>query len=75
MRQHETNSDEMHGKFGSPRHYIYRHMPLHYQQRLVQNPLCLPHLWTCGPALPPCCHGLMCYDGNAKRGRHCVARK
>jgi hypothetical protein len=50
-------------------------MPLHYQQRLVQNPLCLPHLWTCGPALPPCCHGLMCYDGNAKRGRHCVARK
>ena len=36
--------------------------------------MCLPHIWTCGPGLPPCCPGLMCYDGNAKRGRHCVAR-
>jgi hypothetical protein len=74
MKQHEMNSDENHGKFGSSRHHIFRIMPLHYQQRLVQNPPCLPNVWTCGPSLPPCCHGLMCYDGNAKRGRYCVAK-
>ena len=38
------------------------------------QPMCLPNIWTCGPGLPACCPGLMCYDGNAKRGRHCVAR-
>jgi hypothetical protein len=41
---------------------------------LQAQPTCLPHVWTCGPGLPPCCPGLMCYDGNAKRGRQCVAR-
>jgi hypothetical protein len=74
MKQQETNSDETRGKFGFPRHHIFRLMPLHYEQQLVKNPPCLPHVWTCGPGLPPCCDGLMCYDGNAKRGRHCVAR-
>ncbi len=47
------------------------------QQYLPPNqpqPMCLPNIWTCGPGLPPCCPGLMCYDGNAKRGRHCLAR-
>jgi hypothetical protein len=43
------------------------------QQQQMQQ-MCLPNVWTCGPNLPPCCPGLMCYDGNAKRGRHCVAR-
>lgn len=45
------------------------------QQQLPQvQPICLPQIWTCGPGLPECCPGLMCYSGNAKRGRHCVAR-
>ena len=45
------------------------------QQQLPQfQQMCSPHIWTCGPNFPPCCPGLMCYDGNAKRGRHCVAR-
>lgn len=48
-------------------------LPIQQYQPQVQ-PTCLPHVWTCGPDLPPCCAGLMCYDGNAKRGRHCVAR-
>jgi hypothetical protein len=53
---------------------MFRLMPLHYQQQLMHSPPCLPHIWTCGPGLPPCCPGLTCYEGNAKRGRHCVAR-
>jgi hypothetical protein len=44
------------------------------QQHQQVQPVCLPHIWTCGQGLPPCCPGLMCYDGNAKRGRQCVAR-
>lgn len=55
------------------RQMLYPLVPMHHQQPQVQ-PTCLPHVWTCGPGLPPCCAGLMCYDGNAKRGRHCVAR-
>jgi hypothetical protein len=49
-------------------------MPVHYQQQAMHAPLCLPHGWTCGPGLPTCCSGLVCYDGNAKRGAHCVSR-
>ncbi|CAF3334090.1 unnamed protein product [Rotaria socialis] len=44
----------------------------HYQSQY--QPTCLPHIWTCGPGLPQCCPGLMCFDGNAKRGRYCAAR-
>ena len=55
------------------RQMMYPLLPIHQYQPQVQ-PTCLPHVWTCGPGLPPCCAGLMCYDGNAKRGRHCVAR-
>jgi hypothetical protein len=72
--QQETNFDAPYKKFGSSRQHLFRMMPLHHQQPLIQSPPCLPHVWTCGPDLPPCCPGLMCYDGNAKRGRHCVAR-
>ncbi len=73
-KQHEPNSDETNKKFGSHRQQMFRLMPLHYQQQLMHSPPCLPHIWTCGPGLPPCCPGLTCYEGNAKRGRHCVAR-
>ena len=61
-----TNSDD-----NSPnrRQFAYPLAPGQQHQ-----PACLPHVWTCGPGLPPCCAGLMCYDGNAKRGRQCVAR-
>ncbi|CAF0806940.1 unnamed protein product [Adineta steineri] len=48
-------------------------MPIQQYAPQMQ-PMCLPNIWTCGPGLPPCCPGLMCYDGNAKRGRHCLAR-
>jgi hypothetical protein len=75
MKKHDGNSDEIYRKFGSPRQNIFRLMPLHYQQQVLQTPSCLPHGWTCGPNLPPCCSGLMCYDGNAKRGRHCISRR
>ena len=74
MKQRPTNYDETGRKFGSSRQNIFRFMPLNYHQQIVQNPVCLPQVWTCGPGLPPCCSGLMCYDGNAKRGRYCVAR-
>ncbi|CAF0876498.1 unnamed protein product [Adineta ricciae] len=81
IRQHDAGLDEFHSKFGSPRQQLYRIMPLHYQQQQQQqqqlqqqNPICLPQVWTCGLGLPPCCAGLMCYDGNAKRGRYCVAK-
>ncbi|CAF1019145.1 unnamed protein product [Adineta steineri] len=72
--QRETNSDRIDKRFGSSRQLLFRLMPLHYQQPVVQNPVCLPRIWTCGPDLPPCCPGLMCYGGNAKRGRHCVVQ-
>jgi hypothetical protein len=67
-----------------PRHYstdLNDFLNLYWKQReqthensIFQQPTCLPAMWTCGPNLPPCCAGLTCYDGNAKRGRHCVAR-
>lgn len=75
MKNRETNSDEFHRKFGSPRQNIFRLMPIHYQQHAIQTPSCLPHGWTCGPSLPLCCSGLICYNGNAKRGPHCVGRR
>jgi hypothetical protein len=51
-------------------------MPLHYQQHQpVQTPSCLPYGWTCGQGLAPCCSGLICYGGNAKRGQYCVTRR
>ena len=55
------------------RQFLFPSLPLQQYQSQIQ-PTCLPAVWTCGPGLPPCCDGLMCYDGNAKRGRHCVAR-
>lgn len=55
------------------RQKIFSLLPIqHYQQH--QQPACLPHIWTCGPGLPSCCPGLMCFEGNAKRGRYCAAR-
>ncbi|CAF2405856.1 unnamed protein product [Rotaria sp. Silwood2] len=74
MKQAERNLDETNKKFGSSRQYMFRPLPVHYEQKLLPNPLCLPQVWTCGPNFPPCCPGLMCYDGNAKRGRYCVAK-
>lgn len=74
MKQRERSLDETNRKFGSPRQHLFRPSPIYYQEPLLQNPPCLPHVWTCGPHLPPCCPGLMCYDGNAKRGRFCVAK-
>ncbi|UJR21397.1 hypothetical protein I4U23_024487 [Adineta vaga] len=74
LKQRETMLDTSKQKFGSPRQNLFRVMPIHYQQLQIHNPTCLPQVWTCGPGLPLCCPGLMCYDGNAKRGRYCVAR-
>ena len=74
MKQPDANTDESHRKFGSSRHELFRLMPLHYQHQAMHAPSCLPHGWTCGSSLPTCCSGLMCYDGNAKRGPHCVSR-
>jgi hypothetical protein len=74
MKQQERNSNEINGKFGSPRQHLFRFLPLYYSEQSLQKPSCLPHIWTCGPDLPPCCPGLMCYDGNAKRGRQCVTK-
>jgi hypothetical protein len=74
LKLQQRNSDEFNRKFGSPRDHVFRLMPLYYQQKSLQYPSCLPTVWTCGPGLPPCCPGLMCYDGNAKRGRYCVAK-
>ncbi|CAF0958790.1 unnamed protein product [Rotaria sordida] len=73
-KQQEKNYDQTNQKFGSPREYIFRPISSYYEQKPLQNPRCLPQVWTCGANLPPCCPGLMCYDGNAKRGRFCVAR-
>lgn len=44
------------------------------EEKRQAPPVCLPAVWTCGPGLPECCPGLMCFAGNAKRGHHCVAR-
>jgi len=74
MKQREANLDEINKKFGSPRYHMLRFMPIDHQQQLVQNLPCVPQIWTCGPGLPDCCPGLMCFEGNAKRGRHCVAK-
>jgi hypothetical protein len=51
-----------------------RHNELSEHEERQSSVDCIPNLWTCGPSLPPCCSGYMCFDGNAKRGRHCVAR-
>ena len=60
------------------RQIMFPRIPIQEQQQQQQarqgQLTCLPAIWTCGPGLPPCCHGFMCYDGNAKRGRHCIAR-
>ena len=61
------------------RQIMFPRIPIQEQQQQQQQArqgqlTCLPAIWTCGPGLPPCCHGFMCYDGNAKRGRHCIAR-
>lgn len=85
VRQSGAAHDGREGEgFMSRRQPLFRLMPLNYhhsffqhqQQQQQQQPqiTCLPEIWTCGPGLPPCCRGLMCYDGNAKRGRYCVAR-
>jgi hypothetical protein len=65
----EVNNPNSNAKFAARRRLTF---PLFGMQQ--HQPTCLPNVWTCGPGLPPCCSGLMCYDGNAKRGRHCVAR-
>ncbi len=76
MGKQEADVDDTHRKFGSPRENIFRLMPLHYQQHQpVQTPSCLPYGWTCGQGLAPCCSGLICYGGNAKRGQYCVTRR
>lgn len=65
------------GKFGVPQPHLLRIMPLYYsqqQQLPMKIPTCLPHGWSCGLGLSPCCAGSTCFDGNAKRGRYCVAR-
>jgi len=68
--------DRFHGKFGLPKAHLYQFGPIYYDEKPARNnPLCLPIIWTCGPGLPPCCPGLFCYAGNAKRGRHCVSRR
>ncbi len=69
-RSNNPNSNE---KFFARQQLMYPLAPMQQYQPQMQ-PTCLPHVWTCGPGLPPCCAGLMCYDGNAKRGRQCVAR-
>jgi hypothetical protein len=72
----ESNDANLNEEFVVRRQNMFPFFPMQQQQQ--QQPqgqhMCLPHIWTCGPGLPPCCQGLMCYDGNAKRGRHCVAR-
>lgn len=68
--------DRSYGKFGLPKQHLYQLGPIyHPQQPSRENQLCLPTIWTCGPDLPPCCPGLICYNGNAKRGRYCIARR
>lgn len=82
LRQRDGNhGDKSPEEQASRRQPFFRLIPLNYhhgyfqqQQQQQHQPNCLPAIWTCGPSLPPCCVGLMCYDGNAKRGRHCVAR-
>ena len=82
LRQREGKQEQSNENSITRRQPNFRLMPLNYlphqqhqqQQPYFQQPTCLPAIWTCGPNLPPCCSGLICYDGNAKRGRHCVAR-
>ena len=70
LRQQERQPDRKYADFNyGQQQPLFRFMP-----PPVQQSVCLPAIWTCGPHLPPCCPGLMCYDGNAKRGRQCVAR-
>ncbi|CAF3177841.1 unnamed protein product [Rotaria socialis] len=74
MKPRERNFEETNRKFGSPRHNMRPFLPSFSPQKVFQSPLCLPRVWSCAPNLPPCCPGLMCYSGNAKRGQYCVAR-
>lgn len=70
---HEITNPDLNEKLVARRQFMFPLLSIQQHQQHVQ-PMCLPHIWTCGPGLPPCCAGLMCYDGNAKRGRLCVAR-
>lgn len=65
--------NSINGKAFIRRQLMFPISPIQQQQPQIL-PICLPHIWTCGPGLPRCCPSLMCYDGNAKRGRYCVAR-
>ncbi|CAF0821805.1 unnamed protein product [Rotaria sp. Silwood1] len=69
----EGNNESSNEEVLVRRQKLFNVLPVQQYQPQLQ-PMCLPHIWTCGPGLPPCCPGLMCYDGNAKRGRQCVAR-
>jgi hypothetical protein len=69
----DFNSPNLNEEFFVRQQRMFPMLPIQQHQPLLP-PMCLPNVWTCGPGLPPCCPGLMCYDGNAKRGRHCVAR-
>ncbi|CAF0827474.1 unnamed protein product [Adineta ricciae] len=78
-KQRSAHQDTMkHGnlddEYAIRQQQMFPFFPMQHQQPGQFQQMCLPHIWTCGPNLPPCCPGLMCYDGNAKRGRHCVAR-
>ena len=72
----DDNNDDMNSNEDTieRRQLMYPIQLQHQLQQQVPQAMCLPNIWTCGPDLPPCCPGLMCYDGNAKRGRHCIAR-
>lgn len=75
MSDHQLKRNGIFAKFGVPQQHLFRIMPLyHPQQQQMQMPRCLSHGWSCGPGLTLCCEGLVCFDGNAKRGRHCAAR-
>ena len=75
MKEHPMKRYGAFGKFGVSQQHLFRIKPVYHpqQQHPMQMPICLPYGWSCGLGFTPCCVGLSCFDGNAKRGRYCAA--
>ncbi|CAF0745273.1 unnamed protein product [Didymodactylos carnosus] len=69
------DDDEIEDIVQKPRFFPFNQGGNYQQQQLLPQQLqCTPAIWTCGHHRPPCCHGLTCYQGNAKKGSICITK-
>lgn len=72
LKRDDTDDQSSEDSLFDQRRALFSKLLERQRRRMILE--CLPNGWTCSPGLAPCCQGSMCYEGNAKRGRVCVAR-